>query len=248
MAADAERRYGVLGFMEAALEDDVLNGSTYFRLLAGQRPGGNELREYPAGPLLAMLELGSGSEYLFCDLDPASCANIREIAARLGLGATVRVHEGDGVAAVSAEVQRGRRAGDTLVYTDPFDHGAVSAGGLSPLGLAQAAAQLGTAVVYWYGYNRLDQRQWVFDLLRAGAPTIDWWCGDLMISAAGADMHDGDLGAATSPGTGFGMVCANVSRDALERCGDLGRALRDAYEGRALPDGRPGSLDLVVTS
>jgi len=70
MTNDAERRYGVLGFMEAAVDDVVLNRSAYFRLLVGQRRGDGVLSDYPAGPMLAMLELGSGSVYLFCDLDP----------------------------------------------------------------------------------------------------------------------------------------------------------------------------------
>src|SRR5437870_178242 len=73
MTSDAERRYGVLGFMEAAIDDDVLSRSAYFRLLVRQRNNGTELSDYPAGPLLAMLELGSGSKYLFCDLNPESC-------------------------------------------------------------------------------------------------------------------------------------------------------------------------------
>jgi 23S rRNA (adenine2030-N6)-methyltransferase len=244
MTTDAERRYGVLGLMEAAIDDDVLNTSAYFRLLVGQRGGVGELCDYPAGPMLAMLELGAGSEYLFCDLDPESCANICEVALRLGLEAMVRVVEGDGMTVVREAV--GDTGRGTLVYTDPFEHRAAAPGGLSALGLAQEAAERGAAVVYWYGYNRADQRRWIFDLLRASAPTIGWWCGDLMVSAPDADMRNGDLGAATSPGTGFGLVCANVSSEALQRCCDLGRALGDAYEGRVLPDGRTGSLDFLT--
>lgn len=69
-----------------------------------------------------------------------------------------------------------------------------------------------------------------------------------MVSAPDADMRNGDLGAATSAGTGFGLVCANVSSEALQRCCDLGRALSDAYEGRVLPDGSDGSLDFLAAA
>lgn len=244
MTSDAERRYGVLGFMEAAVDDVVLNRSAYFRLLVGHRGGMGELSNYPAGPMLAMLELGAGSEYLFCDLDPESCANIREVALRLGLESMVRVVEGDGITAVREAV--GEQASGMLVYTDPFEHRSAAPGGLSALGLAREAAERGAAVVYWYGYNRADQRRWIFDLLRASAPTIGWWCGDLMVSAPNADMRNGDLGAATSPGTGFGIVCTNVSTEALQRCCDLGWALSDAYRGRVLPDGSDGSIDFLT--
>lgn len=248
ITADAERRYGLLGFVEAAIDNQVLNRSAYFRLLVGQRDGGSELSDYPAGPMLAMLELGAGSEYLFCDLDPESCANISEVAARLGLEAMVQVVEADGMTAVREAVPGGDGAGETLVYTDPFDHRALAPGGLSALGLAQEAAERGAGVVYWYGYNRADERRWIFDRLRARGPTIGWWCGDLMVSAPDADMRNGDLGTATSPGTGFGLVCANVSDDALQGCGHLGRALSDAYEGRILPDGRAGSVDFLTAA
>lgn len=244
MTADAERRYGVLGFMAAATDDDVLNRSAYFRLLVGQRGRDGELSDYPAGPMLAMLELGAESEYLFRDVDPESCANICEVAVRLGVESKVRVVEGDGMIAVREAV--GDNGRGTLVYTDPFDHRATAPDGLSALDLAQEAAECGAAVVYWYGYNRADQRRWTFDLLRASAPTIGWWCGDFMVSAPDVDMRSGDLGATTSPGTGFGLVCANVSSEALQRCCDLGRALSGAYHGRVLPDGSAGRLDFLT--
>lgn len=246
MTADAERRYGVLGFMDVAAGHDVLNGSAYFRLLAGQRDSGTELSEYPAGPMLAMLELGAESKYLFCDVDPESCTNIRQAAARLG--PVVRIVEGDGMAAVHDALASGHGAEETVVYTDPFDHYAVGPSGMSALDLAQEATERGASVVYWYGYDRADQRQCIFDVLRTRAPMTRWWCGDVMVCAPDADMHNGDLGEATSPGTGFGLVCANVSRDALRRCDDFGRALCDAYRGRLLPDGRPGYLDFVTAS
>jgi hypothetical protein len=77
----------------------------------------------------------------------------------------------------------GDTAPGTLLYTDPFEHRAAAPGGLSALGLAEEAAERGAAVVYWYGYNRADQRRWIFDLLRVSSSTIDWSCGDLMASA-----------------------------------------------------------------
>jgi hypothetical protein len=56
----------------------------------------------------------------------------------------------------------------------------------------------------------------------------------------------GNLGDGTTPGTGCGVVLANVSSQLLARCEELARALVDHYEGRELPDGDPGGLDLAV--
>jgi uncharacterized protein (DUF2237 family) len=56
---------------------------------------------------------------------------------------------------------------------------------------------------------------------------------------------DGDLGEATTPGTGFGIVCANVSAKAIDACRRLGEELSAAYDGVPLPEGAPGRLDFV---
>jgi 23S rRNA (adenine2030-N6)-methyltransferase len=194
MADDAERRFGVLGFMEVAGENDDLSKSTYFGLLRAPQARLIASNEYPAGPTLAMLTLGESCRYLFCDLDSESCENIRQVAARLGLEARVQVVEGDGMATVRGALTQSKARGRPLVYSDPFDHRAVGAAGFSALDLAKQAAQDGTGVVYWYGYNRADQRAWIFNVLRANAPTVDWWCGDVMVTAPDTNMHDGDLG------------------------------------------------------
>jgi hypothetical protein len=243
MTSDAERRYGVLGFVDLAAGDARLAASSYFRILEQQRNGRQELTEYPAGPMIAMLELAGACTYCFCDVDPESCANVREVADRLALGSRVEVVEGDGMTAVHGAITRLESVTRTVVYSDPFDHRAVGPAGVSALDLVGHASEVGATVVCWYGYSRADERGWIVDVLRDAAPGVSWWCGDVMICSAHADMFDGDLGAATSPGTGFGLVCANVSPAALERCRGLGTALSAAYEGRPLPDGRPGWLD-----
>lgn len=192
--------------------------------------------------MLAMLERGDTCSYMFCDLDPESTADIRLTVGELGLTGQVRVVDGDGATAVHEALSNQHAMQLAMVYTDPFDHRAVGPAGLSPLDLAAEAARGGAGVVYWYGYNRSDQRGWIFEVLRAMALTVRWWCGDVMVTAPGPDLFDGDLGAATSPGTGFGLVCANVSPTPLRRCAELGTGLVLAYQGRRLPDGRAGRL------
>ena len=69
----------------------------------------------------------------------------------------------------------------------------------------------------------------------------------LVTAADGAVRDDGNLGRATTPGTGFGVVLANVSDASLDRCGAVGDAFARAYEGASLPDGSDGALDFRVT-
>jgi 23S rRNA A2030 N6-methylase RlmJ len=229
MTTDAERRFGVLRFIDLAPNDATMAASGYFPLLERHRQDASGLSEYPAGPMIAMLQLGTTCEYCFCDVDPDSTANLRQTAARLGLGSQVHVVDGDGMTAVDEGLARSPDVSRAVVYADPFDHHAVGPSGLSALELCHKAADLGAAVICWYGYDRADRRNWLFNDLSDLSPRTRWWCGDIMITSAGADLSAGDLGLATSPGTGFGLVCANVPAPALRRCDELGTALARAY-------------------
>ena len=242
VTTDAERRYGVLGLLDLVPQHSDLATSRYVRLLRRHVPPGGALTEYPAGPMIAMLELGESCDYLFCDLDHDSTASIGQAAARLGLESRVRVVDGDGMTAVGDALSGSPDQRRSLVFVDPFEQHTVGPGGLSAVGLSRRAADLGAAVVHWYGYDHAEQRNWLYDDLRDTSPSTGWWCGDIMITRVGADLSVGDLGVATSPGTGFGLVCANVPTRALLRCTELGAALGRAYEGRPLPDGQPGDL------
>ena len=65
----------------------------------------------------------------------------------------------------------------------------------------------------------------------------------MVTTANGTVRHDGDLGEATTAGTGSGVVLANVSQDLVGRCEHLAVELVRVYDGRRLPDGAPGRLD-----
>ena len=62
----------------------------------------------------------------------------------------------------------------------------------------------------------------------------------------GASSAPGDLGRATTPGTGFGVILANLQAGTAGACAALGNALCDAYADAIFPDGSPG--DLAFTS
>jgi hypothetical protein len=106
----------------------------------------------------------------------------------------------------------------------------------------------GVGVMYWYGFDAPEQRRWALDALgeTTGAAL---WCGDMLVTTADGTVYDGGhLGRATTPGTGFGIVLANVSDASTERCHALGEALARAYDGAPLPDGRAGGLDFLVAT
>jgi hypothetical protein len=92
-----------------------------------------------------------------------------------------------------------------------------------------------------------DYQAWAFDDLAARATGTNLWSGDIMVeSGDGGVSSDGDLGIATTPGTGFGIVTANVSQSAIVACESLGPALAAMYANTPLPDGTVGRLDFIT--
>jgi 23S rRNA A2030 N6-methylase RlmJ len=246
LAATPEKEFGILRFLSLAPGVPVLARSAY---LTSVTPFARATPpRYPGSALQAMSLLGDRCSYLLCDLDPDSAAGLRRRAAGLGLH-HCEVAETDGMTAVAAWLAGGAAdgsdgpgtAGPAAVHVDPFDPYASEPGGLSALALAGRAADAGAALVYWYGCDEPGESGWAFREL-AALTTAGLWCGDVMVTDTAGGGRPGDLGRATSPGTGFGVVLANVAPGTLAACAELGRALAAAYTGAALPDGTRGGL------
>lgn len=245
MVDDPERRLGVTYFRQAAAAHPALADSKYLDLLRKLESRDGSLATYPGSPLVAMYELAESASYVFCDLDPASVGNLESEARSLGVTGAHCI-AADGMTVVADYVDNA--TGSVLVHIDPYDPRAAGPSGLSALELARVLIGAGVGLVYWYGYNRPSRRAWGFDELADGADDdAGIWCGDVMITDPAGDVRDdGDLGVATTPGTGFGVVCANISERATAACGRLGRELALAYSHVRLPNGHQGSIDFAV--
>lgn len=245
MVDDPERHLGVTYFREVAAAHPALTDSKYLHRLRKLESPDGALATYPGAPLLAMHELANRTAYLFCDLDQHSVDNLEREARSLGVTRATCV-AADGMTAV-ADYLAGA-TGRAFVHIDPYDPRATGPSGLSALDLARALIRDGVGLMYWYGYSRPSRRVWALDQLADGAnQDAGIWCGDVMITTTAKDTSDdGDLGVATTPGTGFGIVCANISAQATDACGHLGRALALAYSQVTLPNGDQGSIDFTV--
>jgi 23S rRNA A2030 N6-methylase RlmJ len=245
MVDDPERRFGVTRLLDVAESYPALTGSRYLRWLRDLEDRDGSLQIYPGSALIAMHELGDHASYLLCDLDPGSVASLERAAQRVGV-TDARCVVADGMTSVYDEV-RGA-SGRTLVHIDPFDPTARGPSGLSALDLADQLIRDGVGLMYWYGYDDPTERAWAYDALAQRAEdAAGIWCGDVMITAPGTDADGGDLGEATTPGTGFGIVCANLSPEAIEACDLLGRALERAYREVTLPSGDPGGIEFAFS-
>lgn len=245
MVDDPERRFGVTYFREVAATYPALADARYLRRLHELESDGGVLTTYPGSPRLAMSELADSAAYLFCDLDPNSVDNLESEAHSLGVTGA-RCLAADGMTAVADHVAGA--TGTVLVHIDPYDPRAAGPSGLSALDLARELIRDGVGLMYWYGYNRPSRRAWAFEeLVDAADQQAGIWCGDVMITTpAKGTRDDGDLGAATTPGTGFGIVCANISARGTAACGRLGQALALAYSEVTLPSGDQGRIDFAI--
>ncbi len=239
LVRDEERQYGVLHFAASTSSSQTLRDSSYFRAIAGYLEADPQV--YPGSALQAMTLLGDDSEYLLCDLDPQSAADLRNWSVRRGLHHCHVVQE-DGLAAVENWLSTGCQA--TVVHIDPFDPFAKSEGGRSAIELAAQVATLDAGLVYWYGADTPDEKGWA--LSEIGKRTnAALWCGDIMVTDPNGEGRDGHLGSGTTAGTGFGLILANVSPATVRVCQELGHALAEAYETQPLPSGESGRLEFT---
>jgi len=244
MVDDPERRFGVQRFVDVAETYPGLGTSRYLHLLRGFAGSDGSLQTYPGSCLIAMLERGNDASYLLCDLDPESVASLESAAQHIGV-TSVRCVAADGMTAVRDHVAR--LSGKTLVHIDPFDPTATGPSGLSALDVAAQLIEGGVGLMYWYGYDNPNERAWAADALaQRVAGATDLWCGDVMVTTSDQEMVDGDLGKATTPGTGFGIVCANLASTTIEACERLGDEMARAYRRVALPSGDPGGIEFTI--
>lgn len=83
--------------------------------------------------------------------------------------------------------------------------------------LAAEVVDAGQVLVYWYGFDSPQERSWALQDI-GDLTTLPLWCGDIVLTEQdGAARADGNLGKATTAGTGCGLVLANASAELCAR-------------------------------
>lgn len=241
-----EHQFGAWHFHESAASTATLATSVYQSVLIKHLDA--DPPHYPGSAVLALDVLGDQAAYLLCDLDSESGAGLQRYAASRGIHECAVVIA-DGMTTTSAWLDNADTSGPStsaLIHVDPFDPFLAVSGGQSALEFAAMVVERGHSLVYWYGYSAPDDRCWALEDLSTTAPATHLWCGDIMVIDHAGAGSGGDLGLATTPGTGCGVVLANVTAHTEARCRDLGRALEAAYEVVCLPSGAFGCIQLTV--
>jgi 23S rRNA A2030 N6-methylase RlmJ len=249
-ADDPERRFGVRYFRAEAGADDVLASTRYYATLVACLAAGRA-GVCPGSAVVAMDALGVPAGYVLCDMDPESAETLRSAAKESGLEGRVEVVESDGMTEVARRVLGGTAssAARSLVFVDPFEPEAVGPSGLSALSLTDELIKAGVPTVYWYGYSSPKERCWAWEKLSKDK-SKPIWCGDIMVRRDGDPNEEaaGDLGRASTPGTGSGVVLANVDDGVVTRLQSIALSLERLYRQTPLPDGRTGNLDVYLRS
>jgi hypothetical protein len=223
--------HGVLRFLRYAPAEPSLQNSAYLQALLAVPD------VYPGSPMIATRALEQKASYIFCDIDPESAANLG--TAMVGLDA--RVVEGDGVSAIARGAQLARvKAADVLVLIDPFKpHERWTPDSKTPLELAAWLAEAGYRVIFWYGYDSIEQRGWARNAIGRLAPDVELWCGDTIMPAS-------FIFPERSGPWGCGVVLANATSTEVEVCEQLGQALDRICEGDSLDGNDPARLTFQV--
>jgi 23S rRNA A2030 N6-methylase RlmJ len=216
LTGDAERALGARAFLTASPQTEPLRSSPYRRhlleLARGDEPS------YPGSPLLAMMSLGQGCRYVFCDTDPASAASLQAARDRLGLRDNAEVIHGDGLAQVTALMRTHAISAASLVHVDPFDfQRADGPDALSALDVVTCLAAAGIPTFAWHGLTASSAPHELIGEVTTAAPATRAWSAELRVSGRRAD----------SAGIGPGCAILFTAAD-LEPTGSMRRAA-DAY-------------------
>jgi len=245
------RDYGIYYLLAHAADSLYLGASSFLCLLDGTRTGSGKLAVYPGSPRIAMEMLGPAAWYLFCDIDGESLRTIRQAARSLGVPAgRLKCAKADGVRTVlkSALNLPQEQASSTMVLIDPCagDRPFLrSQARPSPMDLFSLVAALGAKAILWYSFDSLSERQSAWEAIRSsladhgikpGARRL--WCGEICLRAIQ------DAGLRFNPGAmGCGLLCGNLSGEAVSASSRLGYELARVYARASFPDGRRGAFD-----
>jgi 23S rRNA A2030 N6-methylase RlmJ len=247
LTRSVERDYGVYYFYEHALNADALAESTYYKVLKNLEKDG-QLEVYPGSPYL---DLNSPSKevgnFVFCDKDHDSLANIQSVAQQLGIPDTcVHTIHGDGLrtlAQLGVSLDNAPNA-RVFAHIDPYEPMDESESGLTSFDLLCQLSKRGIQCVLWYGYNGSVYRQKLFDRLDDALKrqsldphSINLWCGDIALQSMSDPSFESNSGVISC-----GILCSNLSGRSITACDRLGNALQQVYASARLATGHTGAL------
>ncbi len=99
-------------------------------------------------------------------------------------------------------------------------------------------------MVFWYGFDSEDWRKYAQDRIKQSiashgldSPTSRMWAGEINVVSMEGQEPVVDIGL-----RGCGIICANLSQEALDACTNLAGELVRIYTSAVLPSGQSGAI------
>lgn len=223
MTHTPEQQYGIYHFLENANEDTALKNSIYHKLESTEMAKGH----YLGSPALAMNVLGNQAQrFVFFDLEKSALDNVAFYAKRIGLIASVEVHNTNSLEGTMQLLPSLPRS--SFIHIDPYEIDKKGDSGYTYLDVLIKATQLGMKCLLWYGFMTEDSKESLDKYITSSLKKEgikSYTCVELTMNSIRKDS------ILCNPGIlGSGILATNLSQESQNMILDFGNKLVDIYK------------------
>lgn len=223
MTHTPEQQYGIYHFLENANEDTALKNSIYHKLESTEMAKGH----YLGSPALAMNVLGNQAQrFVFFDLEKSALDNVAFYAKRIGLDASVEVHNTDSLEGTMQLLPSLPRS--SFIHIDPYEIDKKGDSGYTYLDVLIKATQLGMKCLLWYGFMTEDSKESLDKYITSSLKKEgikSYTCVELTMNSIRKDS------ILCNPGIlGSGILATNLSQESQNMILDYGNKLVNIYK------------------
>lgn len=223
MTHTPEQQYGIYHFLENANEDTALKNSIYHKLESTEMAKGH----YLGSPALAMNVLGNQAQrFVFFDLEKSALDNVAFYAKRIGLIASVEVHNTNSLEGTMQLLPSLPRS--SFIHIDPYEIDKKGDSGYTYLDVLIKATQLGMKCLLWYGFMTEDSKESLDKYITSSLKKEgikSYTCVELTMNSIRKDS------ILCNPGIlGSGILATNLSQESQNMILDYGNKLVNIYK------------------
>lgn len=223
MAHTPEQQYGIYHFLENANEDTALKNSIYHKLENTEMAKGH----YLGSPALAMSVLGNQAQrFVFFDLEKSALDNVTFYAKKIGLSASVEVHNTDSLEGTMQLLPSLPKS--SFIHIDPYEIDKKGDSGYTYLDVLIKATQLGMKCLLWYGFMTEDSKESLDKYITSSLKKEgikSYTCVELTMNSIRKDS------ILCNPGIlGSGILATNLSQESQNMILDYGNKLVNIYK------------------
>lgn len=240
MTHTPEQQYGIYHFLANANEDTALKNSIYHKLESTKMINGH----YLGSPALAMTVLGNQAQrFVFFDLEKSALDNVAFYAKKIGLSASVEVHNTDSLEGTMKLLPLLPKS--SFIHIDPYEIDKKGKSGYTYLDVLIKATQLGMKCLLWYGFMTEDDKESLENYITSSLKKEGIKSYTYVELTMNSIRKDSIL---CNPGIlGSGILATNLLQESQQMILDYGNKLVDIYKDAKYKE-YDGSLYIDVFS